>query len=407
MFDHILSAFMKSHPLYGAMLNKTESTQNDEELSKTHSEDQETEDNCSKSEITGAVLLHDLSVAIPFQCYSITLKHRLIDSLGGVSRFVLAALTQENVTLETIKKITALTDEHLEPFTTRFIRLGWLTEDRTTLTQKGRAIAQATLLVDQSARVWIDSINTVVKNPFILLSDNNLQASIADGAVSLEPKKQGKARNAKHQKERIEKLFAKLDKARMAAAEEKRQRIDTSSFTKFLISIFEQKSQVIIDNAADWYFEVDVKDEEVLYLMTILPKGTPFDSDFNESDAAIQLSLPCLTCDIRFDQQSRKYFDVPNDRNLCLSLYSGALIEKKNVMLKEPSENFLSVYVDDEQCKAQLEKAFPSCSPLVSRTVNIETGFYAESISMGSIFMQAENESMPWGRDIIRAGGDS
>ena len=405
MINHILSTLMKSRPLYGVILNKTVSPQEDEELSKTHSGDYETKDNSSKSEITGAVLLHDLSLAIPFQCYSITLKHRLIDSLGSVSRFVLAALTQENVTLETIKKITALTDDHLEPFITRFIRLGWMKEDCTMLTQKGRAIAQATLLVDQSVKVWIDSIDKAIANPFILLSDSKLQASIADGVATLTPKQQGKARNAKHQKERIERFFARLDKTRMVAAKEKGQRLDASSHTKFLISIFEQKSQVILDNAADWYFEAGVKDEDVLFLMTTLPKGTPFDSGFNKSDTGIQFSLPCITCDIRFDKQSRKYFDVPNDRILCISLYSGALIERNNVMLKEPCDNTLGVYVDDEYCRTKLENALPPCSPLVSRTVKLEAEFYTKSISVETILIQAENEAMPWGREIIETGG--
>lgn len=350
-------------------------------------------------------LQDDLWVAVPFQCYKLTLKHRLIDSLGGVSRFLLAALTQENVTLETIKIITALTDEHLEPFITRFIRLGWMSEDCTMLTQKGRAIAHATLLVDQSAKIWIDSINNVSGHPLILWNDHLLQNAMPDGVILLTPKKQGKAKNAKDQKERLEKLFLKLDKIQAAGQSKKKLPIDEKNFTCFLADAFDQAGQVIYDNAADWYFELNVHDDEAAHLIVTLPKGTEFDSESSVDDLAVHFSLPCITCEIKFDRKGEKYFDIPSDKSLCISLYSGALVKDRDILLEEGFDSPLDVHIGNEECKRLLENAFPECSPLVGRTVNLEMGFYTESISLTNILEYGEYEATFWRRSYLDSMG--
>lgn len=394
MFDHILNTFMKSSDFYG----EPNSPKNKEGQYQSQDEDQEDEAEDLVSEFADNVLLHEVPVAIPFQCYSITLKHRLIDSLGGVSRFVLTALAQENVTLETIKTITGLSGEHLEPFITRFIRLEWITEDRTLLTYKGRAIAKAILLVDQSTKVWIDSIKNMSGHPLILMSDHQLKSVLPDGVISLTPKKQGKVRNAKDQKERLEKFFLKLDKIQESGPPQKKIIIDDRNFICFLADAFDRERQVIYDNAADWYFELSVNDDEVSYLVAELPKGTEFDSKPSKGDLGVQFSLPCIMCNIKFDQQSKKYFDIPSDKNFYISLYSGALIEDKQILLEEGSGSPLGVHIDNEECKKLLENAFPECSPLVGRTVNLEVGFYSESISITNVLAHAEHDATFWRR---------
>ncbi|CEL29435.1 hypothetical protein SRM1_02786 [Pseudomonas fluorescens] len=100
---------------------------------------------------------------LPFDRYSLTLSHRLLDSMGGVSRFLLRAIEQE-LSLAALIEVTALSESVL------LNQLAYLQAHRYVqieegengpllwLTARGTSIVQVEhLLEDFSLTVWLDA----------------------------------------------------------------------------------------------------------------------------------------------------------------------------------------------------------------------------------------------------------
>ncbi|HAY08214.1 MAG TPA: hypothetical protein DCY26_16375 [Hyphomonas sp.] len=115
-----------------------------------------------------------ITLLLPFQRYRLRFSHRLLDSLGGVSRFVLRALA-DGLALEQIAEVTALSHMVLLQQMTFLERHHFVSIARdtdapvVTLLERGaRIIAVEQYLRQGDHRVWLDSF-TVDRNAAHLL----------------------------------------------------------------------------------------------------------------------------------------------------------------------------------------------------------------------------------------------
>lgn len=99
----------------------------------------------------------ELAVYLPVRCYELTLKHRLLEQLGGFSHLLLDALTLlPEQGMEWVLDVTGLSAEQLRPVLTRMEGLGLIREAR--LSQHGKKLCNwKRLLHGQTRCVWLDA----------------------------------------------------------------------------------------------------------------------------------------------------------------------------------------------------------------------------------------------------------
>lgn len=97
-----------------------------------------------------------LSVYLPVRCYELTLKHRLLEQLGGFSHLLLDALTllpEQGITW--VLDVTGLSPQQLQPIINRMEGLGLVKEGR--LSRQGELLTRwKRLLHGQRREVWLD-----------------------------------------------------------------------------------------------------------------------------------------------------------------------------------------------------------------------------------------------------------
>jgi hypothetical protein len=97
-----------------------------------------------------------LTVYLPVRLYELTLKHRLLDQLGGFSHLLIDALfTFSDQGEDWVRNLTSLSPQQLQPITKRLQGLGLLQDGG--LTDKGQTLALfKQRLHGQTRRIWLD-----------------------------------------------------------------------------------------------------------------------------------------------------------------------------------------------------------------------------------------------------------
>lgn len=128
-----------------------------------------------------------MKLLLPFQRYSLKVSHRLLDSLGGVSRFLLRAL-EKQLTLEQLAEVTGLSSRILLQQLRFLEQHGFVAiageGEAPTLAQRGaRMVEVENLLSDFDPEVWLDSFTLRRKDIHLLLTpDPELLVHMPDEA---------------------------------------------------------------------------------------------------------------------------------------------------------------------------------------------------------------------------------
>ena len=97
-----------------------------------------------------------LSVYLPVRCYELTLKHRLLEQLGGFSHLLLDALTLlPKQGIAWVLEVTGLSQQQLQPIIKRMEGLGLIKEGQ--LSRQGDLLTRwKRLMHGQRRNVWLD-----------------------------------------------------------------------------------------------------------------------------------------------------------------------------------------------------------------------------------------------------------
>ena len=97
-----------------------------------------------------------LSVYLPVRCYELTLKHRLLEQLGGFSHLLMDALTLfPTEGIAWVLQVTGLSQQQLQPILNRLDGLGLIKEGQ--LSRQGDVLTRwKRLLHGQRREMWLD-----------------------------------------------------------------------------------------------------------------------------------------------------------------------------------------------------------------------------------------------------------
>jgi len=98
----------------------------------------------------------NLSVYLPVRCYELTLKHRLLEQLGGFSHLLLDAMTLlPGQGVEWVLEVTGLSQQQLQPILKRMEGLGLIKGKQ--LNRQGSLLARWKRLIHgQKRNIWLD-----------------------------------------------------------------------------------------------------------------------------------------------------------------------------------------------------------------------------------------------------------
>ncbi|ENH2496363.1 hypothetical protein ABVY78_001862 [Vibrio parahaemolyticus] len=118
--------------------------------------------------------------------YKFRVQHRVLNELGELSHFILSMFYKHNLKIESLYKITGLSQTHLEPILDRLHRLEFINDDLE-ITEKGRQIAYALInLHDKEIDIYIDQNYQSHNHPwFMVLGEAESLQKLPNEAVEL------------------------------------------------------------------------------------------------------------------------------------------------------------------------------------------------------------------------------
>lgn len=313
---------------------------------------------------------------LPFDRYSLTLSHRLLDSLGGVSRFLLRAIEQE-LSLAALIEVTALSEAVL------LNQLAYLQVHRYVqieesdsgpllwLTPRGASIVQVDRLLQKPhVSIWLDAFTLSRHAAHMVMFDDDLPSpppTPADAALTAVvvkmPRRPGRAGRLR--------LFDDASRLRWL--------LEQHGLKQLLEHCWGADCELIISEFEHWEFELDFDVGEqaelqvaVEYAAGELQLWPKFPCNQSRPDAVPLLTLPVIELTHTFKQA--EYFpwliDLPPARVQRLELVSAgalSLFDEKTVVEGD----------DARHCKLPmcLEAAVPS----VLGTLSVPPGICVEA----------------------------
>lgn len=127
-----------------------------------------------------------VEVFLHLRHYKLRIQHRLLVELGELSYFILSMFYKHNLKIESLYKVTGLSQTQLEPILDRLYKLGFINDD-VEITEKGRRIAYALInLHDKEIDIYIDQNYKSHNHPwFMVLGDSESLQDFPIGAVEL------------------------------------------------------------------------------------------------------------------------------------------------------------------------------------------------------------------------------
>lgn len=126
-------------------------------------------------------------VMLPLKLYEISISHRVLNELGELSHFILSVMGRHNLTVENVIEVTGLSDIQIKPVVDRLKALGFLTDDESELSEKGKRIAYILKHIHgQRLSLYIDQNYTSYSHDwFIVAEDNSILEEVKGGSFEV------------------------------------------------------------------------------------------------------------------------------------------------------------------------------------------------------------------------------
>lgn len=265
-----------------------------------------------------------VTLLLPFQSHTLRLSHRLLKSLGGVSRFMLSAL-DDGLTLGQVAEVTGLHEAALARQLGFLSQHGFVDEPAEgrapALGERGhRMLAIERLLHHDRHSIWLDAF-TLKQQVVFLLAGLEPAALLPEPPVaeqSLAAVMPCRAQPYWH--------FDEMNRLRTL--------LDEQVLTALLATFWPGADTLIHEELDHWDYELlRVAEPEVQYLPLAFPAGgLRLSSGGSSRDPAWPMaSLPVLELETRFscDQTLPWPVDVPETEHRLIELVSNSLLEPR------------------------------------------------------------------------------
>lgn len=265
-----------------------------------------------------------VTLLLPFQCHTVRLSHRLLKSLGGVSRFMLSAL-DDGLTLGQVAEVTGLPEAALGRQLAFLSQHGFVDERADgrapALSERGRRMrAVERLLHHDRHSIWLDAFTLRQQVVFLL-------AGLEPTALLPEPPATGQSLAAVMPcRAQAYWHFDEMNRLRTL--------LDAQVLTGLLATLWPDADTLIHEELDHWDYELlRVAESEVQYLPLAFPAGgLSLSRGGNGRDPAWPLaSLPVLELETRFsrDQSLPWPVEVPEAEHRLIELVSNGLLEPR------------------------------------------------------------------------------
>ena len=265
-----------------------------------------------------------VTLLLPFQSHTLRLSHRLLKSLGGVSRFMLSAL-DDGLTLGQVAEVTGLHEAALARQLGFLSQHGFVDEPAEgrapALGERGhRMLAIERLLHHDRHSIWLDAF-TLKQQVVFLLAGLEPAALLPEPPVaeqSLAAVMPCRAQPYWH--------FDEMNRLRTL--------LDEQVLTALLATFWPGADTLIHEELDHWDYELlRVAEPEVQYLPLAFPAGgLRLSSGGSSRDPAWPMaSLPVLELETRFscDQTLPWPVDVPETEHRLIELVSNSLLQPR------------------------------------------------------------------------------
>lgn len=236
-----------------------------------------------------------VTLLLPFQCRTLKLSHRLLKSLGGVSRFMLSALGA-GLTLEQMTEVTGLPEaalSHQLAFLSQHGFVNALTEGQAPiLGERGRRMLEVErLLLRDLLPVWLDTFTLKQQVALLLagLEPEALQPNPATAGPSLAATMPRRTPSYRH--------FDEVNRLRTL--------LDAHALAGVLATFWPGEAPLIQDEQDHWDYELlRTAEPELRYLTLAFPAGglSLFSGVGGRNPTWPQASLPALELETRFSR---------------------------------------------------------------------------------------------------------
>lgn len=317
-----------------------------------------------------------ITFLLPFDRYSLTLSHRLLDSLGGVSRFLLRAIEQE-LSLAALIEVTALSEAVL------LNQLAYLQTHRYVqieesdsgpllwLTPRGASIVQVDrLLQNPHVSIWLDAFTLSRHAAHMVMFDDNSSSpppTPADAALTpvvvKMPRRPGRA--GRHR------LFDDAGRLRWL--------LEQHGLKQLLEHCWGSDCELITSEFEHWEFELDFYQGEqaelqvaVEYAAGALQLWPKISFNQNRPDAVPLLTLPVIELTHIFKQAEHMpwLIDLPPASVQRLELVSAGLL---------PLFDEKAVVEGDDARHCRLPMCLEAVVPSVLDTLSVPPGICVEA----------------------------
>jgi hypothetical protein len=241
-----------------------------------------------------------LIVMLPFQPQGLRLSHRLLESLGGVSRFILKALG-EGLTLDQVSSVTALSEATLQRQVDFLTQHGFLdapssSEAHPTPSARGLRMMEVERLLQHGGHptVWLDAF-TLIRSSAVMLIQPQASELLADPAAHdlIDPAEGHIA--LMPVRSRRNRWFDELGRIR--------QLLDAEGMNRLLTNLWPDSPDVAHEELDHWDVSLTsrAEDEATRYLPLVLPASeTLLLPERSERSAWPAVAVPVLDVTTRF-----------------------------------------------------------------------------------------------------------
>jgi len=288
----------------------------------------------STHEEQDVIQIHEaVTLLLPFQCRTLRLSHRLLESLGGVSRFILSALSA-GLNLEQVAEVSGLPEAALGRQLAFLSQHGFVdvpAEGRVpALGERGRRILEVERLLEHDLHpVWLDAF-TLRQQVVLLL------AGLEPGALLPEPPATGPCLAA---------VMPRRTRAYLHFDEMNRLRtlLDAQALAGLLETLWPGSDALIQEELDHWDYELlRLVEPEIQYLPLSVPAGgLGLSMGASGRDPAWPLvSLPVLELETCFsrDPSLSWSIEVPETEHHLIELVSNGLLGPRRNVGDEPAD---------------------------------------------------------------------
>ncbi|QYK03112.1 hypothetical protein [Shewanella psychrotolerans] len=113
-------------------------------------------------------------VMLPLKLYEVSINHRVLNELGELSHFILSVMDRHNLTIENVIEVTGLSDIQIRPVVDRLKALGFLTDDESELSERGKRLAYILKNIHgHKLSVYIDQNYTSYSHDWFIVPEDN------------------------------------------------------------------------------------------------------------------------------------------------------------------------------------------------------------------------------------------